>query len=162
MKAVPAGHNTQMVADYIAAKVPGAGLRFAPGQFVAFAFLSDTDEFVGGCVISNFREGPYGNDCEISCAAESSVAFRHGVIHAVMQYVFVQLGCIRLTAITTKRNHRTRAFLEALGFALEGNIRRAYDGKRDALIYGLMADDCRYLGAGGLNGEIVTETADAA
>jgi RimJ/RimL family protein N-acetyltransferase len=156
MKAIPAGQNTQMVADYIASKVPGAGLRFAPGQFQAFAFLSDTDEFVGGCVISNFRSGPYGNDCEISCAAETSVAFRHGVVHAVMQYVFVQLQCTRLTAITTKRNSRTRAFLQALGFALEGNIRRAYDGKRDALIYGLLVEDCRFLGAGGLNGEVNT------
>jgi RimJ/RimL family protein N-acetyltransferase len=162
MQAVPAGQNTQMVADYIASKVPGAGLRFAPGQFQAFAFLSDTGEFVGGAVICNFREGPYGNDVEISCAAESSVAFRHGVIHAVMSYVFNQLGCIRLTAITTKKNTRTRAFLEALGFALEGNIRRAYDGKRDALIYGLMAEDCRFLGAGGLNGEEYTACADAA
>jgi RimJ/RimL family protein N-acetyltransferase len=162
MRAVPAGQNTQMVADYIASKVPGAGLRFAPGQFQAFAFLSDTDEFMGGCVIANFRQGPYGNDCEISCAAENSMAFRHNVVHAVMDYVFGQLLCTRLTAITTKRNSRTRAFLEALGFALEGNIRRAYDGKRDALIYGLMVEDCRFLGAGGLNGEIDTAGTDTA
>lgn len=134
-----------MVADYISSKVEGNSLRFVPGQYQAFAFLSDTQEFVGGAVVSNFRQGEYANDCEISCAAETSMAFRPHVCAAVFAYIFVQLKCGRCTAITTKKNRRTRAFLEALGFVLEGCVRRGYDGKRDALVYGLLAEDCRFL-----------------
>jgi RimJ/RimL family protein N-acetyltransferase len=154
MLAVPAGDKADMVAAYISSKVEGSSPRFAPGQFQAFAFLSDKQEFVGGAVISNFRRGQFSNDCEISCAAESSMAFRPHVCAAVFQYIFVQLECGRCTAITTKKNRRTRAFLEALGFVLEGCVRRGYDGKRDALVYGLLVEDCRFLGVGGppLNG----------
>jgi RimJ/RimL family protein N-acetyltransferase len=155
MYTIPAGDKTEMVGQYIMHKVPG--LRLVPGNYVAFAFLTNSDDFAGGAVISNFREGEYGNDCEISCAAETSMAFRPHVCTAVFQYVFQQLGCTRLTAITTKKNRRTRAFLERLGFALEGCVRRAYDGRNSALVYGLLAEDCRYLvgTSGGLNGEEV-------
>jgi RimJ/RimL family protein N-acetyltransferase len=156
MRAVPAGDKTEMVGQYIMHKVPG--LQLIPGMYTGFAFLSDTNEFVGGAVVTNFRQGQFGNDCEISCAAETSMAFRPWVCTAVFRYIFVQLQCTRVTSITTKKNRRTRAFLERLGFALEGCVRRAYDGKRDALIYGLLAEDCRYLEAGasgGIDGEEV-------
>lgn len=153
MRAIPAGHLTDMVGQYMMEKIPG--LKLAPGTFQAFAFLSDKDEFVGGAVYSNFRTAEHGNDIEISCAAETSMAFRPWVCKAVFEYAFVQLGCTRITSVTTKKNRRTRAFLEALGFALEGCVRRAYDGRNSALIYGLLAEDCRYLAgaSGGLNGE---------
>lgn len=146
MLAIPADDKTDMVGQYIMNKVPG--LRLEPGKYVAFAFLADNGDFAGGACVTNFRKGEYGNDCEISCAAETAMAFRPHVCTAVFRYVFDQLRCTRLTAITTKKNRRTRAFLESLGFALEGCVRRAYDGKRDALIYGLLAEDCRYVGAG--------------
>lgn len=144
MLAVPAGDKTSMVGQYIMEKVPG--LKLVEGQYSGFAFLSDSNDFVGGAVVSNFRAGEFGGDCEISCASETAMAFRPGICKAVFTYVFVQLGCVRLTAITTKRNVRTRRFLERLGFRLEGCVKRAYDGKRDALIYGLLPEDCRYLG----------------
>jgi RimJ/RimL family protein N-acetyltransferase len=162
MRAIPAGDKTEMVAEYISSRVSGMGRRFVPGTYQAFAFISDVGEFVGGCIVANLRAGQYGNDCEISCAAETSMAFRPHVCTAVFDYVFGQLDCTRLTAITTKRNKRTRAFLQALGFMLEGNARRGYDGKRDALIFGLLREDCRYLGAGGPNGKRHTGTADTA
>lgn len=142
--AVPAADKTSMVGQYIMEKVPG--LMLPEGKYAGFAFVNEDKDFIGGAVISNFREGAYGNDCEISCASESPMAFRPHVLRAVFTYVFVQLQCTRLTSITTKRNVRTRRFLDALGFRLEGCVKRAYDGKRDALIYGLLAEDCRYLG----------------
>lgn len=142
--AVPAADKTSMVGQYIMEKVPG--LMLPEGKYAGFAFVNEDKDFIGGAVISNFRTGVYGNDCEISCASESPMAFRPHVLRAVFTYVFVQLQCTRLTSITTKRNVRTRRFLDALGFRLEGCVKRAYDGKRDALIYGLLAEDCRYLG----------------
>jgi RimJ/RimL family protein N-acetyltransferase len=145
MLAVPAGDKSAMVAEYISSKVEGSSLRFVPGMYQAFAFLNDKQDFVGGAVVSNFRQCQYSNDCEISCAAETSMAFRPHVCAAVFQYIFTQMQCGRCTALTTKKNVRTRAFLEALGFRLEGCVKRGYDGKRDALIYGLLVEDCRFL-----------------
>jgi len=147
MRAIPAGDKTDMVGQYMTEKT---GAVFQPGLFQAFAILNDDGEFVGGVVISNFRN----TDVESSCAAENSAVWRPQVMQAVFGYVFTQLGCVRCTSITTKRNKRARSFLEALGFQLEGNIRLGYDGQKDALIYGLLASECRYL-AGVHNGEEV-------
>lgn len=123
------------------------GTSFDPAKVQGFAVLSDTDTFMAGVLISNVRYNEAGRavDCEISCAAEASIAFKPEVCKAIFQYIFVQLGCVRCTSITKKSNTRTRQFLEALNFQLEGNIRRGYDGERDALIYGLLATDCAFV-----------------
>lgn len=138
MIALPAGNLTDMVGAYLCEKT---GMKLQPGMFAAMMIVNDQQDFVGGVVISNFR----GSDCEISCAAETGAAWRPQVMRAVFSYVFEQLGCVRCTSITTKRNKRARTFLEGLGFRLEGNLRLGYDGEIDALIYGLLARECRYL-----------------
>src|SRR5215217_4693084 len=139
MRAIPAGDLTAMVGAYLTEQT---GAQFVPGMFQAMAIVDDNDDFVGGVVFSNFR----GTDCEVSCAAEPHAAvWRPHIMRAVFTYVFNQLGCVRCTSITTKRNKRARDFLEGLGFVLEGNLRLGYDGKNDALIYGLLARECRYL-----------------
>lgn len=139
MRAIPAGDKSELVAAYL---YEMTGAEFEPGLFVAFAILDDSDEFVGGVIVSNFRK----TDCELSCAAETPLAWRHQVLQTIFDYTFTQLGCVRCTSITTKRNRRARAFLEGLGFQLEGNLRLGYDGRKDALIYGLLAAECRYIG----------------
>lgn len=138
MIAMPAGELTPMVGAYMAEKI---GMQLEPGMYSAMLIVNDQQDFVGGVVFSNFR----GRDCEISCAAETGMAWRPHVMRAVFTYVFKQLDCVRCTSITTKRNKRARDFLEGLGFRLEGNVRLGYDGKIDALIYGLLASECRYL-----------------
>lgn len=139
MMAVPAGKFTEMVAAYITEKT---GAQFTPGMYQAMMVLNDKDDFVAGVVFTNFRN----IDVEISCAGETPAAWRPGVRKAIFSYVFVQLGCVRCTSITLKGNRRARAFLEGLGFQLEGNVRLGYDGRRDALIYGLLRSECRDLG----------------
>jgi RimJ/RimL family protein N-acetyltransferase len=118
------------------------GTVFDPAMCQGFGIINDQTEFVAGVIISNFRE----HDCEISCATETSAAWRPTVLTAVFQYIFVQLNCVRCTSIVTKANKKSRGFLKALGFELEGNVRLGYDGVKDALIYGLLRQDCRYLG----------------
>lgn len=154
MRAMPAGALTEMVGQYVMEKT---GMTLQPGMYQAFAIVNDNQDFVAGMVISNFR----GTDCEISCASESGAAWRPHVCKAVFKYIFEQLGCVRCTSITTKRNKRAREFLEALGFQLEGNLRQGYDGKIDALIYGLLASECRFLAddSGDLNGQEVRASA---
>lgn len=138
MIAYPAGELTEMVGQYVSEKT---GMELAPGMYQAFMIVSDDKDFVGGVVFTNFRK----TDIEVSCASESAAAWRDRVPHAIFKYIFDQLGCVRCTSITVKGNKKARAFLEALGFQLEGNIRLGYHGDRDALIYGLLRSECRYL-----------------
>lgn len=144
MYAVPAGDKLAMLCEYMREKV---GVVFNPFTCQGFAVLSDTQEFVGAVIISNVRySGNKAIDCEISCAAETPMAWQHHVCRAVFHYIFGQLGCVRCTSITKKNNTKARGFLEALNFTLEGNVRKGYDGEKDALLYGLLAEDCRFFG----------------
>ena len=138
MMAVPAGNLTTMVGDYVSEKL---GMRFVPGTYQAMMVINDEKDFVAGVVFTNYRQ----LDVEISCVSETPAAWRPHVCRAVFKYVFDQLGCVRCTSITSKGNKRARTFLEGLGFVLEGNIRLGYDGHRDALVYGLLKAECRFL-----------------
>ena len=138
MRAIPAGEQTDLVGAYVGEK---CGCYFEPGMFQALAVLNEEGVFCAGVVISDYR----GHDCQISCATETSVAWRDHVVRAVFVYIFDQLGCVRCTSMTKKTNKRTRQFLERLGFKLEGTVRLGFDGVKDALLYGLLASECRYL-----------------
>lgn len=147
MIALPAGHLTDMVGKYLTEKT---GMMVVPGEYQAFMVVNDNRDFVAGVVISNFRK----TDVEISCASETPLAWRPQVCRAIFKYVFDELGCVRCTSITVKGNKKARGFLESLGFQLEGNIRLGYDGRRDALIYGLLRSECRFLeDSGAIDGE---------
>lgn len=141
------GDKARLVADYVAETT---GAKYDDGLYVAYAILNDDNDFCGGVILSNYR----GTDIEVSVASETPIAWHYDVCRTVFNYIFNGAKCVRCTCITTKRNKRAREFLDALGFVLEGNLRRGYDGQRDALIYGLLAEDCRFL-AGGLDGEEV-------
>jgi RimJ/RimL family protein N-acetyltransferase len=156
MKAVIASaHTLPLICDYLFTKT---GVQFDPRACQGFAVLDDDGTFMAGVLVSNVREhNGKPVDCEISCAAEHSIAWKPEVCRAVFNYVFVQLGCARCTSITKKNNTRARHFLEALNFQLEGRVRKGYDGEKDALIYGLLAEECQFIG--GLNGQIVSEAA---
>ena len=138
MIALPAGALTEMVGEYLHEKT---GMVLTPGMFSAMMVVNDEKDFVAGVVFTNFRN----TDTEVSCAGETPAAWRPTVCRAIFKYVFEQLGCVRCTSITTKGNKRARSFLEGLGFQLEGNVRLGYDGVKDALIYGLLRSECRYL-----------------
>lgn len=139
MIAAPAGNLTEMVGAYVTEKI--GGMTLTPGMFSAMMVLDDNNDFVAGIVFSNFR----GTDVEVSCASDTPAAWRPHVCRAIFKYVFEQLGCVRCTSITVKGNRKARSFLESLGFQLEGNVRLGYDGTKDALIYGLLRSECRFL-----------------
>lgn len=141
MRAVPASEALKpMVVEYMREKVG----EYDPGEhYVAFVVVDDAGNMVAGVIVSNYRE----TDCEISCASDSPAAWRPHVCRAIFSYIFEQLGCVRCTSITTKANKKAKAFLQHFGFQLEGKLRLGYDGKRDALIYGLLKAECPFLGA---------------
>lgn len=157
MRAVPAGKNTGLVGAYVAERT---GCEFQDGMFQALAILDNENQFVGGVVVTDFR----GHDCTVSLASENPMAWADSVKRGVFDYIFNQLGCVRVTGITKKGNRKARAFMESLGFQLEGNLRLGFDGIKDALVYGLLARECRYLDAGGFNGDVQehAETPDPA
>jgi hypothetical protein len=145
MKAVVADRQRLiLICEYMYDKI---GVRFNPSEVQGFAVISDVGDFVAAVIVSNLRfTDSKAIDCEISCAAETSIAWKPEVCRAIFGYIFGQLQCVRCTSIVRKNNTKSRAFLEALNFQLEGKLRKAYDGEKDALVYGLLAEECQFYG----------------
>lgn len=146
MKAVIAdGGKLTLLCRYLSERVD---CTFEADSSQGFAIISEEGVFFGGVVVSNirFHEGK-PVDCEVSIGVESPIALKPEPMRAIFDYIFNQLGCVRCTAITKKNNTKARSFLEAFKFELEGKVRKGYDGERDALIYGLLAEDCPFLEA---------------
>lgn len=148
-----------LAAKYVADMV-GFDIIVSDVPYLGLVIADKDNKPIGALLITNYR-GVAG--CEISGGADSPSCARKGVIKYIFNYVFNTLGCARCTCTVAKRKGtgRTRRFLEGLGFVLEGCLRRGYDGKHDALIYGLLAENCRFLG-GGMNVSVNTQSADPA
>jgi len=52
---------------------------------------------------------------------------------------------VRLTALIDPSNARAIRNATAMGFVVEGLSRRGLDGHRDALTFGMLRSDCRFL-----------------
>lgn len=101
-------------------------------------------KLLGGVVYNNYR--PQIGDIMVHFAFDSPKWATREVLASVCYYPFVQLNCNRVTAIVKKKNKRSRRFIEqAIGFRLEGCIRKGF-GNDDAMLYGLLRHECRWLG----------------
>jgi hypothetical protein len=69
--------------------------------------------------------------------------------------VFTQ--ATRVTALIEPANERAIKNARQLGFQYEGYMRLSVEGKRDALLFGMLAEDCRFL-TGYQGGSTITRT----
>jgi RimJ/RimL family protein N-acetyltransferase len=101
---------------------------------------------VAGVVYNWFQEEEFGNNIRVSIAGKSGVPWAtREVLHELFEYPFGQLDCVRITAIIREGNKPSERFCKNLGFRKEGVSRRAWNGKTNALIYGMLKEECRYL-----------------
>jgi hypothetical protein len=93
---VATAQQLPLICEYMREKTD---VVFNPSMCAGFAVLADDNTFIAGVLISNVRyNGDKAVDCEISCATETSVAWRPEVCRAVFGYIFKQLGCVRCTS----------------------------------------------------------------
>ncbi|MER8619169.1 GNAT family N-acetyltransferase [Mesorhizobium sp. M1409] len=52
---------------------------------------------------------------------------------------------VRITALIDPTNERAISNARRLGFVYEGFLRMGVEGRRDALMFGMLAEDCRFL-----------------
>lgn len=77
-------------------------------------------------------------------ARERALWCRPEILHHIFYYPFVQLACKLLLAPVAETNKASRKVVEALGFSLDGRLRKMADGK-DILIYGMLDEECRWI-----------------
>lgn len=118
------------VAHFVANK-----LGFSPCPPFTTMGLQIDGKLVGGIIFSNF-EG-----CDVQVSAWGKGWTSH-FLSAVGQYVYDQLGCLRMTFLTeqpTVANYATR-----LGGTVEGRLRSHYGEGRDAIIVGCLRDEWKW------------------
>lgn len=106
------------------------------------------NKLVAGIVFQNQRDDV---DIEVLFAADDPSWAMPATLRTLFFYPFVTLGLTRMTAIIGRKNKRSRRFVAGdgvrpgMGFKLEGCARRALNGRQDAMIYGLLRTECRFL-----------------
>lgn len=112
-----------------------------PGRSSAIGVVNEAGKMIAAAVFCNFK----GHDVEIGFASTDPRWAQRGVIRAIFNYVFNQLGCVRLTTITAETNLRARKLDEGLGFKLEGVHPNGMAPGVTAISYGMQKDECRWL-----------------
>lgn len=119
------------IGEFVARLCPGVEHYTDWGPFRALGF-DDGEKLVAGVVFSQLN----GFDALVSVAATTPRWATPNRIRRVFEFGFDELGCIRLTAVTSRKNKHARRFLTRLGFIEEGKKWKGFDGKTDSIFYG--------------------------
>lgn len=111
------------------------------GNYSAVGFM-DSRGLKAALVYNNFH---YPNICMHIAARPGSLWCRRDILYHIFNYPFGQLECSRVTAPVNSRNRRAVRVVEALGYKLEGTLRRAGRMGGDVLIYGMLREECKWV-----------------
>lgn len=129
-----------VVIPYVQSRIPHMDDGFGP--CVALGVVR-RGILVGGVVYHGYR--PADGDVMVSIAFERPDWCLPQTMRALFAYPFNELNCGRMTAVVARKNKRSRKLVEGLGFKLEGVARKAFGRRDDAMLYGLLKSECRFL-----------------
>lgn len=114
-------------------------------HFIALGILKDRKP-IGGVVFTEYRKMPHGSDIRIFAAGLPGTPWMtKKTLHDVFSIPFRQLDCIRVTSIVSEKNRASADLQPRLGFRREGVARRGADGKTNAIIFGMLKTECKWL-----------------
>lgn len=131
----------QDVAQFVVKLLPQAMTVEEFGPFRAIGIAEQSGELIAGAVYHRWRSF----DCELTFAASSPRWCRRGILAALFHYPFVQQNLTRMTLIIGENNPRAIKLNTGLGFQIEGKARKAYDGKHDAYVLGMLKSECKWI-----------------
>lgn len=135
-------HADKAVCQWVSERVPIMAGR-QPNELYAALGIVARGQMAAGIIFHNYR--PTAKDMEITVAAESALWCRPKVLTRLFTYPFHQIGVKRITCMTSRSNKRCRRLIEGLGWKLEGVVRKAFDGREDLFVYGMLKSECRFL-----------------
>lgn len=84
-------------------------------------------------------------DAHLSMAFTDKPVLMPGLFALIWRTVFSR--AIRVTMLVDPANKKCERNIRKLGGQYEGFLRRGLDGRRDALVFGMLREECRYLNA---------------
>lgn len=105
--------------------------------YVAIGAENNQGKIVCVSVFNNFNN----RDIEWTAAGK----FTRGMLRVSLDYMFDTCACRRATMRVKASNHHCLKSLMKLGARVEGRLRHYYDENEDALVLGLLKEDCKYV-----------------
>lgn len=136
MKEFVYGRDKEII-DWVGARVDENDF----GEAIGLGVYEDGKILAG--VVYNLYNGP--SIC-MHVAAEGKRWLNREFLFRFFAYPFIQLGCNRVTGLVRVDNIEARRFDEHLGFVQEGVIRRGASDGTDMILYGMLKEECRWLG----------------
>lgn len=131
----------KQVGEYVAAQFPIAIERGGFKVVRAVGIADQQNRLIGGIVMTEFR----GHDAELSIYCDTPNALTPKMLRELCSWAFEGQNMKRLTASVSKKNKRSRRFVQGIGFRLEGTKRYGFHDGTDECIYGMTYDNCRWL-----------------
>jgi RimJ/RimL family protein N-acetyltransferase len=82
-------------------------------------------------------------EVQIACSIDHPRFLTRRLLRAIFTTLFSQ--AVRLTAFVRPDNEAGIKIMRHLGFQQEGYVRLAVEGRWDAMLFGMVRDECRYL-----------------
>lgn len=131
------------IKEFVRKRIPNSEEGFAPDA-TALGVLRH-GKLVGGVVYDRFGETNGHKNIFMSAAMDDPRWASRKVLRELYGYPFLQLGCRRMTTVTTFEN---KAALEAdlkMGFQIEGVLRCLFPGDVDGVVLGMLREECRWI-----------------
>jgi len=129
------------IAHFVEMRIPNC--RPFDGNIATMPMLRG-GEMVGAVIFHNYDAR--ARNVEVAIAADTPRWLSRERLELIFDVAFNQIGVRRITARVDTSNTRSRKLAEGLGFQLEGLLRKAAVDGGDVLIYGLLREECRFLG----------------
>lgn len=130
-----------VVGEYISIRFPRLTSHALYKPHVAVGFVDNDNVLIGGLGLRRLNLF----DGELSIAAEKRNFISSNILRELFTWAFIDQGFTRLTCNIAKPNKRARRFVEKVGFSLEGTKKKGFDGVKDACVYGMLKEDCRWI-----------------
>ncbi len=134
--------DKEKLAAFARGKLGANEMLWSDGKFSAIG-IEDNDSGIRVAVIYDQHFSP--NICAHIASDGSKRWATKKFLRLIFSYPFLQLGVGRITAPVKSSNKSARAFLEKAGFKLEGVIRHINKDGSDRLLYGMLANECRWI-----------------
>lgn len=132
MTALLFGHD-KTVAEWVARQ---AHSKPPVAPYTAFGFVDSRGTLTGGCVFTGYN----GDTVELSLAGRSAAT--RGAWGAITNYVFEQLGCVRMQMHTRHKNKRVlRMLANRLGVKYEGVSKHYFGKNAHGVVYAMTIDE---------------------
>lgn len=136
-----AGLELSRLQDWVAERVPKMNCGDDFGADAMGLGVYQADKLIAGVIFHRYT----GFDVNLTIAADTPDWAKPGVLRALADLIFNKWGCLRLTTMVGASNRRAIRLNNGLGFVCEGILRRGLDGTEDAIIFGMLKEECSWL-----------------